>query len=249
MGYSEKLMVDLRMLGIREGNAVLVHSSLKGLNALRLTPADVVEGLQRLLTPAGTLLVPAFSYDQVTPRSPVFHCENTPCCVGALPEWFRTQAARFRSIHPTHSVCAWGRMAYAITAWHSLDSTPVGPHSPLMQLPKLGGKILMLGCGLRPNTFLHGVEELAHVPYGMAKRPVEYRITDAYGKTYRKQYLPHDFTGLEQRYERLEELLPSGACAVGSVLGGKAFLLDAAAVEAAALHKLQKDPWFFVDRA
>ncbi|MFP6646122.1 MAG: AAC(3) family N-acetyltransferase, partial [Candidatus Latescibacterota bacterium] len=36
---------------------------------------------------------------------------------------------------------------------------------PLRKLRDLGGQLLFLGCGLRPNTSMHGVEELVEPPY------------------------------------------------------------------------------------
>ena len=32
----------------------------------------------------------------------------------------------------------------------------------------------MLGCGLTPNTFMHGVEEEAGVPYRLSPDPIAY---------------------------------------------------------------------------
>lgn len=247
MKFSERLAVDLRMLGVKEGDVLLVHTSLKGLRAPGITPDDVIEALLGTITSEGTLLIPALSYQSVTKEHPYFSVRETPSCIGAVPERFRTRYAQYRSVHPTHSVCASGKLAYALTAWHKLDETPVGEHSPFMQLPLLGGKILMLGCGLRPNTFMHGVEEHAHAPYPLASRMQEYTITDADGSSYSQSYFPHDFGQIEQRYDRLADMLSAPELVGGNALGGTAWLIDAKAALRAASARIHEEPYFFVD--
>lgn len=246
MEYADILKQQLLLLGVQPGDVLLVHTSMKGLHAPGLSPAAVIEMLQQLLTEDGTLLVPALSYAAVNALNPVFHRSKTPSCIGVLPELFRTGYAQHRSLHPTHSVCAWGKLARSITAWHHLDNTPVGKHSPFMQLPALNGKILMLGCGLRPNTFLHGVEEYARAPYPLASETMIYTLTDEKGTT-QKEYYPHHFGSLVPRYERIAGLLTPPALCEGSALGGRAWLMDAKAVLTAATAAIAKNPYFFVD--
>jgi aminoglycoside 3-N-acetyltransferase len=248
MGYREKLTVDFKMLGIQAGDTVLMHTSLKGLNTPGLAAEEVIESLLTVLGEEGTLLVPALSYQSVTRDNPIFRVDDTPSCIGVLPEVFRKKYAKYRSIHPTHSVCAVGRLAYALTAWHKLDNTPVGPHSPFMQLPVIGGKILMLGCGLRYNTFMHGVEEYTHAEYPLADKMLQYTIMDEAGKIYDKAYYPHNFGRLEQRYDRLADVLGAPDLVEGNVLGGKAHLIDTAAALKAASGKMYEEPEYFIDR-
>lgn len=247
MRYIERLALDFKRLGISAGDTVLVHTSLKSLQAPGLRAEDVIEALMNVLTPSGTLLVPALSFSNVTRETPVFDLKQTPSCIGVLPEVFRTKYATHRSMHPTHSVCAWGRYAYSITAWHKLDETPVGPHSPFMQLPALGGKILMLGCGLRPNTFMHGVEEAARASYPLDPKYCLYTLKDMNGRVTRKMYHPHRFGGLVQRYDRLADLLPEPKMVRGRVLNGVAYLIDAKAALDAGSQAIRKKDRFFVD--
>ena len=247
MKYTERLALDFKRLGIEPGDTVLVHTSLKALQAPGLRAEEVIEALMTVLTPRGTLLVPALSYSNVTRETPVFDEKMTPACIGALPEVFRTKYATHRSIHPTHSVCAWGRYAYSVTAWHKLDETPVGPHSPFMQLPMLGGKILMLGCGLRPNTFMHGVEEAARASYPLDPQYCLYTLRDKNAKTTRKMYHPHCFGSLIQRYDRLADLLHEPQLVQGRVLNGVAYLIDAKAAYEAGTQAIRRKDGFFID--
>ena len=126
------LVQDLLALGVRPGGALLVHASLRALGPLPPGGAeDVIRGLLEALGPDGTLLMPALSYASVSPRSPVFDVLVTPSCVGALPEFFRTRPGTLRSVHPTHSVCALGRLAAELqgaqNAFHWYTGTAVQP--------------------------------------------------------------------------------------------------------------------------
>ncbi|MCL2422239.1 MAG: AAC(3) family N-acetyltransferase, partial [Defluviitaleaceae bacterium] len=164
MNINTPMLKDLKKLGIKEGGYLLVHSSYKSLGSGAKDIAQIIATLQAALGPDGTLMFPSLSYEAVG-ADPNFDIKTTPSCIGAIPEWFRQQPEVFRSMSPTHSITAIGPGAKVITAGHDLDDTPVGPNSPLRKLRDLGGQILMLGCGLLPNTSMHGVEELAPPPY------------------------------------------------------------------------------------
>jgi len=237
-------------LGIRPGGVLLVHASLRALREPGGPPIPaetVIQALLDVLGPQGTLLLPGLSYDTVTSDWPYFDPRSTPCCVGALPEYFRTRPGTLRSIHPTHSVCATGRLAAELLAGHELDSTSVGPHSPFSRLPGVNGQILFLGCGLHSNTSMHGVEELVEPPYLFYPAPLEYHLRLADGSERRASYRRHYFIGWDQRYDRVAGLLARPDLRSGKVLAAECFLLESNALWPAALAALQRDPLFFVE--
>ena len=252
MAVIEALYDELRQLGVMPGEVLLVHSSL---NALRcgderdklLTPHNIIDTLMAVVGEGGTLLLPALSYATVTEEENLFDVRNTPCCVGIIPETFRTAYSVLRSVHPTHSVCAWGKMSALLTKDHILDRSPLGKHSPFRLLPGVNGKILMLGCGLKPMTFMHGVEEQFHTDYVMSDTPRVYRFVDEAGKTWEAAYAHHDFAGYAQRYDRLADVMDAGL-RQGKTLGGTSYLLESSILEQKALETLEKDQHYFVDR-
>ena len=193
--------------------------------------------------------MPALSYSSVTEDAPLFDVRNTPVCVGALPEFFRKQEKTVRSIHPTHSVCAQGYLAREITQDHGKDTTPVGKNSPFRKLPGYGGKILMLGCGLRPDTSMHGVEELSVPPYLFLDHKVRYTIIDETGKRSEAEHFRHGFDayGAEQRYDRAADVLSGAELSRGKILRADCFLIDAKPLWEKAHAKLLEDPFYFVD--
>lgn len=237
---------DLDALGVREGDILLVHSSLSSMGRVPGGPETVVRGLLEVLGNGGTLLMPALSYEHVTAKHPVFDVRRTPSNVGAIPEHFRTRAGTRRSLHPTHSVCAVGAWADALLRDHELDRTPCGPHSPFHRLRQCEGKILMLGCGLRPNTSMHAIEERVEPPY-LFGGSLTYHLIDWNGHGQDRTYLVHGFMDYRQRYDRIADHLTAPDLVKGSVLQATAHLIDVPALWNAALAAYREAPLTFVD--
>lgn len=241
-----RIVADLKTLGVADGDTLLVHSSFKSLGQPGLTPETVILALLAAVGPSGALLMPALSYLQ-EPHA-IHKTLETPSCVGMLPEYFRKRAGTIRSLHPTHSMSGVGPGVADLFARHAEDDTPCGPHSPFHLILDTPAKILMLGCGLRPNTTMHAIEEFVQPPYLFGSY-CEYQITNAQGFTYRKIYRKHGFRGWIQRYDRVGQLAAPGLLAAGRVLQAESYLIQASVLKTAALAALQQDPLYFIDRA
>ena len=246
-GSVERLAGELWELGVRANGVLLVHASLRALGLVDGGAETVIRSLLRVLGQGGTLLLPALSYETVDAANPVFDVRQTPSCVGALPEYFRRRPGTLRSLHPTHSVCAVGAQARDLLTGHEQDTTPCGKHSPFYRLPQQRGQILFLGCGLRPNTSMHAIEELSEPPY-LFGDCLDYTIIDGDGQEIAVTIRRHDFAGWVQRYERVAEVLDAPALRRGLVLDAPCYLVEAAALWPAVHEKLLEDPLFFVDR-
>ena len=247
MDTRDQIIRDLRALGVREGDTVLMHSSMKSLGT-KETPEYVLDSIQAALGDAGTLALPALSYATVGQENPNWDYYETPACVGLLPETFRHLPGVLRSLHPTHSVAARGAGAAALTAGHENDHTPVGENSPYRKLPALGGKILMLGCGMGPMTFMHGVEEVAPAPYVLLPEPWLYHMTDAAGRKFDMSVYRHGINRFgAQRYARMEPLLEEGEIARGKVLSADAYLVDSRALMRHGVETIRRSPYYFLE--
>ncbi|MEI7635418.1 MAG: AAC(3) family N-acetyltransferase [bacterium] len=246
MTVRHMLTDDLLRLGLRRGGVVLAHSSLRSLGKLPDRAETVVQALIDALGPSGTLLMPALSYLHVGPDQPAFDVLRTPSNVGALPEYFRTRNGSLRSLHPTHSVCAVGPDSCAFLGKHHLDNTPCGPHSPFRLLRDAGGQILFIGCGLTPNTSMHGVEELVEPPYLFRESSV-YQLRDADNHVIEITMRNHDFKGCAQRYDRLEDVLDGSELRKGLILSATCHLIECKCMWAKAQRALQANPLFFVE--
>ncbi|WP_137172546.1 AAC(3) family N-acetyltransferase [Massilia sp. HP4] len=157
---------DLGRLGIRHGDSVFLHSSLKSLGYVEGGAAAVIGALQDALGPEGTLLVPTYYMPAGSVRAtcelegyvfdPRIHGTN----MGRLPEAFLAGPATHRSVHPTHSVAAWGRHAQYLTEGHHLAPSIFGEGSPWQRFVGIdGAKVLGLGISMGPVTFYHVVED------------------------------------------------------------------------------------------
>ena len=177
---------DFERLGLLPGDTVLMHSSMKSLQTDE-TPETFLRALTDYLGERGTLLLPTLSYETVRPKTPFFSARETPACIGLLPNVFRKMDGVIRSLHPTHSCAAKGYLAKELTYRHILDETPVGANSPFRLLPAVDGKILMLGPVNDHNTFMHGMEEIAHAPYCLRSERTHYTVIDYDGNRIEKE--------------------------------------------------------------
>jgi aminoglycoside 3-N-acetyltransferase len=241
----KQIASQLREIGVRPGGALLVHSSLKSLGPVPGGPETVILGLLDALGPEGTLLMPALSFGSVNEADPIFDALYTQSNVGAIPEYFRTRPGTIRSVHPTHSLCAVGPRAEALLRDHYLDTTPAGPRSAFTKLPDIDGQLLMIGCGLKPNTSMHGVEELAEPPY-LFREATTFHLIHADRTQTVMHCRRHNFPGLRQRYDRVGPLLDGNGMKTAKVLQATVHVIECPVMWQRALHALQQDPMFFV---
>lgn len=248
MKYFNELCKDFESLGIKVGDVVLMHSSFKSLGSKDLNLEIIISALLEVLSEKGTLLLPCLSYSEVNDNNPYFNVTTTPCCLGAIPEYFRTRKNTIRSVHPSHSVCATGNLAWEMTKDHINDTTPVGPNSPFSLLPKYNGKILMLGCGLEPNTSIHGIEEVANAPYCLNDYDTNYMITLENNEVIKSRHKRHNFNGLIQRYDKIDEILSTDDLTYGKVLDASCYLIDSNALWLKAVDAIKENPYRFVEK-
>ena len=250
MSSFDILVKDLQNLGLKKGDTVVVHSSLKSMGNVEGGADTVIDALIEVVGEEGTVMFPALSFYPCT-TTLKFDVRNTPGCIGFIPEVFRKREGVIRSFHPTHSVCAYGKLAKELTQDHYKDDTPVGENSPYQKLIGVNGKILMLGCGLGSNTFMHGVEEIGNAPYCLGEAKT-YEMIDYDGNVVYKSIRGHYFHRPEgnfiQRYDRAVDVLERDVdYFFGKVHGAPSCLYNAKALCEKAVEKMKTSPAYFVD--
>lgn len=158
----EGLLEHLRTsCGVRAGDILIVHSSQAALGRVEggvVTSSKVLRGA---VGPEGTLLLPTFSGPT---KGGVFKLKRTPSRVGLLTEAFRRNKETRRSLHPTHSVSAWGKRRDEFLADHDKTSA-LGPDSPFHRASKAGADVLMIGCNFTALSLIHVAEAIVPVPF------------------------------------------------------------------------------------
>ncbi len=161
-----ELSAGLARLGVAPGDTLFVHSSLKSLGYVEGGPLAVIGALQDAVGPQGTLLLPTYYLPGGSVRATcamrgyVFDPRRHGTHMGRLPEAFLASGAIHRSVHPTHSVSAWGRHAAWLTEGHHRAPSIFGAGSPWQRFIGCDqAKVLGLGISMGPVTFYHALED------------------------------------------------------------------------------------------
>ena len=182
----QEIAADLRRIGLRPGDVVLVHSSLSRLGNVQGGAEAAVDALLDAAAPSGTVLFPTLTGSERDGPDcpPIMDVRETSCVrwVGRIPEVARRRPDVVRSLHPTHSISAIGPAAERYAAGHDQTATPCDERSPYVRLIQEGGWILLLGCDHESNTSLHCLEELAGVPYHLQAGWTDGVVVDRHGR-------------------------------------------------------------------
>jgi aminoglycoside 3-N-acetyltransferase len=174
----DRLDRDLAALGVRVGQVVLLHSSLRSIGHSIGGAQTVVAALRDRLG-NGTLVVPTGTSansdtsphyrDAVADMTgqevagyreamPAYDSETTPSNeMGRIAEHVRLLPGAVRSAHPHTSFAAIGPQAKSITDDHARDCL-LGERSPLARLYDADALILLLGVGYNRCTAFHLAE-------------------------------------------------------------------------------------------
>ena len=182
------LVDQLRAIGLRAGDLVMVHTSLRALGPIAGGPATLLEALLECLTPKGTLAAYVSwqhsSYDatldgrELTGEErdawPAFDPATAPPYdgFGQFNRFLCLHPEVRRSAHPDASIAAIGARAAELTSGHELLDG-YGPSSPLGRFVQWHGRVLMLGAPPGTVTALHLAEAIARIP---GKRRVRYQV-------------------------------------------------------------------------
>lgn len=242
----KKLSEQLQALGICGGMSLLVHSSLRKLGPVEDGADGVIDCLLGLLGSEGTLMMSTVS-GNVNPDQPVFHVDHTPATVGTLANVFRKRPGVIRSLHPVHSIAAYGPLAEFFSSGHLAARTPWSADSPYGKLMRKEGFILFLGTDFTANTCLHALEIEARVPGLHTRESSTLQVCDSQGRWQQVQH--HWHSPKKDNYVDMEHLvLKAGGLFYGVVGNSVSRLVDAKVLRETLLPILQNRPELAIRR-
>jgi len=158
---------SLDALGLKDGDTVLVQSSLIELGILTDVPLSkfvgaVYDEIRQCVGVNGTIVATTFSFGST--KGDMFDPESTPSKNGVLSEFIRKQPKAIRSPHPIQSVSAVGPMAADIC--HADPKSFYDETGPFGKLFALNAKVLLIGRrNVETASLSHYAEEQMQVPY------------------------------------------------------------------------------------
>jgi aminoglycoside 3-N-acetyltransferase len=219
----------------------------------------VIDALIHVLGPGGTLMMSAITTNgrfvteciraaneeriaNVEPFSP----ERAQTWAGKIPERFRKRPGVIRSLHPTHSISAYGSLAEEMCRNHENALGPCGKHTPYMRLAELErGFVLLLGINHQSNTAIHGIEEIANLDYVLYPKWCRIPFVTPTGvkEAHTRVHTPY----LGRNLNALETPYIDGKAQTVTVIGDSCIrLINMKRMTEISLDALKKDPWLFL---
>lgn len=205
----EDIIKRIKEQGIKIGDVMLVHSSLKSFGYVDGGADTVINALLESVGEEGTVIVPTITAKSTdSPENPpIFDVDNTPCWTGRIPETFRKRLGAKRSLHPTHSAAAIGLLRDMIIEGHQDSKSPCDKNSPYYKNAIKGGYIMLIGVDQNSNTSIHSCEEIAGVPYHLQEKFTETYINGYNGEKILVRNRLHNWNKPPTDFNKIEPLL------------------------------------------
>ncbi len=252
MYTKESLLNDIRKIGVKKGDILLVHSSMKAIGEVEGGADTVLDALTDAVGD-GMLILPTHTWKQMSNEYPVYDPENEPACIGILPNLFRKREGVMRSLHPTHSVAACSTNRKLLEAYVSGEekfTTPCPRQGCYGKLYDLNAKVLMLGVGLNRYTYLHGVEEWFGIEERLEQEVLALQIKLADGELLpifmHKHFKPNNISVSEYYIKMEKPFETAGALTKGRIGDADSMLLSARQTADITTEYLRKDRDIFL---
>ena len=214
-------------LGIPPSSTVMIHSSLLKFGIIENGIKGILKCIMESLVGDTTILMPAFTFGFSDTK--YWSAKETKSEMGVLTEYFRNLNDTVRTIHPFHSVLAYGKYAKYFVECTSLSS--FGKDSPFEKLLNLDAYNLSLGTEfIGGATFVHHTEEVCQVPYryykefpGMVYDMNEKKVDKIFKMYVRKITATYDY---ENDWDKVFRDLCNEGCFKVEILNGAKIILS-----------------------
>ena len=209
---SDDLGEALAQLGVRAGDALIVHSGFRRTSGFRDDVGAVIDTLRDTVGPDGHLVMMSMAYrgstERYTKAGHVFDVVRTPSAMGIISEKFRRMPDVRRSLNPFHPVLVCGPKAAWLVTDHDKGAYSCGKGSPFERLLKMDAAVLFLDAPFRSLTFMHYVEHMFkdRLPVPLyTDAPGRMAVRDLAGREREvAQYYFHPAARARRRFEDLE---------------------------------------------
>lgn len=227
----EQLKLQLKELGLLPSDTVVIHTSLRSVGPVEGGADGLIDAFCEYLQ-EGLFLVPTHTWAGVNAVQPVYDAAHSVPCIGAVPRAAAARRDGVRSLHPTHSIRAFGRNAADYVRGEETAETPTPKEGCWARLAEAGAKILLIGVDNSKNTFIHSLDEEAGLPDRLG-RPYETTLIAPDGRTLHGRMAPHFCSrcpDVSKHFVNFEEALTAlGAQRFGRLGRAQVRVVDAAA--------------------
>jgi aminoglycoside N3'-acetyltransferase len=242
-----ELVADMRRLGVRSGDVLMVHASLRKAGPVEGGANGVIDALDEAVGPKGALLMilgaeidhewvnqrPEEEREALLANVAPYDPLTAPVLseVGYLAEAFRIHPGTIVTDNPSGRFAARGGRAQELLRNAPWDDY-YGPDSPLDRLCNMGGSVLRMGANPETVTALHCAEYLADVP-GKRRVRRHYRVMGPEGPVTRSVECLNDEFGIVQTEGEdyfaiiVKAYLAEGRARLGKVGNADSELIDA----------------------
>lgn len=232
MYTKSRLIAQLSAMGAPRNAPVLCHTSLRAVGEVDGRGEGFLDALIEYFTAdGGVLLIPTHTWANLGKEGVTMDVSSRETCIGTLPSIAAVDPRAYRSLHPTHSMAAFGITPEGKGAVNPADDfisgecmvdSSTSPRGCYGRLWQRGGYVLLIGVGHNRNTFLHSVEEEMGVPNRMSEElvPATIRLKD--GHIIERPIHCHRAAGIPDvsaHYPKYEPAFRYHGCIVDGMLG------------------------------
>ena len=163
-------------LGVRKGDALMVHSSLSACGRIVGGARTVIEALIEAVGEDGNVFFPTYQrascflngainrrWDH-RPSDVRARDSESIRWVGTIPiEFMRLYPDAPRGVHISHSWTGWGKRAAEVLSHQTWDEPAFSANSAPYKIMEMGGKILHFGSPICRTSFIHCLENVLNL--------------------------------------------------------------------------------------
>lgn len=152
---------DFKKAGLISTDTIFIRTSLAAASSFEGGCSSYIKALMDFFQD-GNIVMSSYTFNKsplmFLSENPLFDPAHSVDQLNLVSEFFRRNQNVYRSIHPTHSIVAWGKDAKWIVKDHHKSEFCYGPNSPFARLYDLNAKEISVGVFPTSLTY-HYIEQ------------------------------------------------------------------------------------------